>query len=82
MDEATSALDVRTERALADAMQELMKGAANFNGKGMEQRCENFITTRHLQVAVASHRITSSSYSKLSRPLANLGLLMLNFRIR
>ena len=26
LDEATSALDVRTERALAEAMQELMKG--------------------------------------------------------
>jgi ABC-type multidrug transport system fused ATPase/permease subunit len=27
LDEATSALDVRTERALAEAMAELMKGA-------------------------------------------------------
>ena len=31
MDEATSALDVRTERALADAMEELMKGADGWN---------------------------------------------------
>ena len=29
LDEATSALDVRTERALAAAMDELMKGGAN-----------------------------------------------------
>jgi len=34
MDEATSALDVRTERALADAMEELMKGADGSGADG------------------------------------------------